>query len=109
MPAIGIHPVRAAMKIRNSDVSSGGSESSITETPRMDADRTLVGRQGQQRGIGGTFGNEIGDRTVEEQRAAEIQPHRTAQPVAVLRGNGLVETKARARLLDRLPSRFDAE
>ena len=35
MPAIGSQPVRAAANTRNSDVSSGGSESSTTDTARI--------------------------------------------------------------------------
>ena len=119
MPAIGIQPVRAATKTRNSDVSSGGIDSSTSETPRMapgsapaaaaagdDAERQADERGEEQRGerenrgVGRALGNQLADRPVVQQRAPEIEAHGAAQPVAVLRADRLVEAVARARLLD---------
>ena len=65
--------------------------------------------QREDRGVGGAFRNQIADRPAVLQRVAEIEPHRRRQPVAVLRGDRLVEAVARALPARASRRRADAE
>ena len=95
IPAIGNQPVRAARNTSNSDVSSGGSDSSTSDIARIDgrqraaaaaagddaerkADEGGDSQRGdrEDRGVGRAFGHQIADRPVVQQRVAEIESDR---------------------------------
>ena len=102
----------------SSDVSSGGIDSSTTDaganqrrTARRrggcplttPSGRPTSGRDDQRgdredRGVGGALGNQIAHRPVVGERAAEVEPQRAGQPVAVLRADRPIEAVARAQL-----------
>ncbi len=64
---------------------------------------------GENRRIGRALRDEVAHRPVVQQRVPEVEPHRAAEPVAVLRRDRFVQAVTGARLLDGFTTRFDPE
>ena len=107
MPPTGSQPVRAATKTSSSEVRSGGSDSSTRDAARIgarheaaaaraadDAERQTERRrqrqrrQREQRRVPRALGDEIADRTVVGERAAEVEAQRAASQSAYCEANG---------------------